>query len=97
MALEYIYDAIRATAGEDTGISATILDDDGNPFETGCGLSLYDGDGERIGFIDGYYVGEGLWLFTIPAHMNYGLSGRYYYSINQDGEDMNFKTPIYFE
>lgn len=97
MALEYIYDAIRATAGEDIGISATIVDDVGAPVESGCGMILYHKDGSQIGAVDGYYIGEGLWQFTIPASMTAGLSGRYFYCINENDATMCFKTPIYFK
>lgn len=97
MALEYIYDAIRATAGEDIGISATIVDDVGNPVESGCGLMLHNTDGSVIGKIDGYYISEGLWQFTIPASMTAGLYGRYYYCVCENDTTMCFQTPIYFK
>jgi len=97
MALEYIYDAIRATAGEDIGISATITDEYGDAIESGCGFRLHDKDGEVIYSADGDYLGSGLWTFKLPASETTGLKGRYTYSISQEDNTLCFQTPIYFK
>lgn len=97
MALEVIYDAIRATAGQDIGITAIITDEYDMPVESGCGLMLHGKNDELITTIDGSYLGEGLWQFEIPASLTTGLSGRYFYCICEDDVSLCFQTPIYFK
>lgn len=98
MAVEYLYDCICLTAGQDTGISATITDGDDEPITTGCSMVLYTEDDEAIITVDGRYIAElGSWQFNIKAADTLNLNGRYFYAILHDGQSMCFKTPIYFE
>lgn len=91
--IEYLYDAIRATAGEDIIISAKITDDSGEHIDEICNLKLFNNN-EVISDVPGVYNGE-LWDFTIPAADTANLSGRYFYSICHRGNSISFKEPIY--
>lgn len=98
MAIEYLYDCIRATAGQDAGISATITDGNDEPITSGCSLVLYDDNDENIITVNGRYIEDlGTWQFDIKAADTSSLSGRYFYAVLHDDESMCFKTPIYFE
>ena len=92
--IEYLYDAIRATAGEEISIAAKIVNDSGIPVDTGCHLNLYN-DNEMIISVEGSYVEEA-WQFTIPADVTTNLIGRYWYCIcSETHNKLNFKQPIY--
>lgn len=92
--IEYLYNAIRATAGEDITISAIVKDEAGNDITSGCHLNLYN-DEERMSSFDGVYI-AGCWEFTIPAAETANLSGRYWYCLcSQEHSKLNFKQPIY--
>ena len=94
--IEYLFDAIRALAGNDTPVTAVITDAAGVDVTEGCSLMLHDTDRETmIAEIDGTYD-EGEWVFTIPASITKELNGRYWYCIRQDGNSLCFKQPIYF-
>ncbi len=98
MALEYLYDCVRATAGEGVDITATITDADGSVVKDGCSLALYDSYGATIANVDGQYIEETKsWQFSIPASATAKLSGRYFYCVFRNHISMNFQTPIYFE
>ena len=91
--IEYLYDAIRATASLDIAITANITDDEGNVITEGCSLMLSD-DNKVIAMIEGAFDGE-LWEFNIPASTTSGLSGRYWYCIHHHDNTLCFKKPIY--
>jgi hypothetical protein len=92
--VEYLYDAIKAVAGQEIGISARITDDDGVVAEN-CRLVLHS-DTSDIGSVEGLYLPEDeLWAFVIPAEMTNGLKGRYWYCIQHEDINMCFKQPIY--
>jgi hypothetical protein len=93
MAIEYLWDAIRATAGQDICICAEITDDEGNLITDACGLMLHD-DNKMLIKVDGVFDGE-QWSFDIPAKATEGLSGRYWYCICRNNTNLCFKTPIY--
>jgi hypothetical protein len=93
--IEYIYDAIRATAGQEICICALITDDEGNAVSEGCGLMLHDDDG-MIVKVEGVFNGED-WSFVIPAEATQGLKGRYWYCICRANSNLCFKTPIYLK
>lgn len=98
MALEYLYDCVRAKAGEKISIDAKITNYGGDPVTEGCSLALYDMHGSTIANVDGRYDGtEKLWQFTIPAASTAKLRGRYFYCVFNNAISMNFQTPIYFE
>lgn len=91
--IEYLYDAIRATAGLDIDIAANITDDEGAPITEGCSLMLSD-ENKKITMVNGVYDGE-LWSFNIPASATVGISGRYWYCIYHNDNTLCFKKPIY--
>jgi hypothetical protein len=93
IAIEYLYDAIRATASEEINISAVITDDEGLNITDNCYLALYDDETELIKVYGAFDGAE--WTFTIPADVTEGLSGRYWYAIGRNNTNMCFKTPIY--
>ena len=91
--IEYIYNAIKATAGEDITIAASITDDNNQPITSGCTLEIFD-DEEVLVTIDGVYADD-LWSFVIPADATINLKGRYWYTINNQYFSLCFKDPIY--
>ena len=97
--IEYLYDAIRAVAGQDIGIAAAISNDEtGEPITSNCSLMLHDKNGAMIYEAKGNYIEDAdLWQFEIPAPITTGLSGRYWYSIQNSGSNLCFKNPIYFK
>lgn len=93
--IEYLYDAIRAHAGNDITIAAVVTDDEGNNITEDCALVLHDKDRETmIAKFEGTYS-EGEWLFLIPADITKGLDGRYWYCVMRKGNALCFKQPIY--
>ncbi len=97
--IEYIYDAIKATANTDTVITAEITDAEEMPVTEGCALMLHGKDDDMIGTYAGIYVADlNTWYFTIPAADTKNLRGRHMYCICNVAEQKNlcFKQPIYF-
>jgi hypothetical protein len=94
MALEYLYNAIRATSNEDAEICAVIEDDSGTPVTEGCGLRIFDGD-EMLCRVEGTHNGE-MWTFIVPSEITAELHGRYWYCFCQGDRTLCFKQPIYF-
>ena len=93
--IEYLYNAIRAAAGNDIAITALITDDSGVDITEGCSLMLHDKDRETmIAQFYGDYV-NGEWLFIIPAEITRGLNGRYWYCIKHNNSNLCFIEPIY--
>ena len=90
--IEYLYDAIRATSGDDIGIAANITDETG---EENCNLKLFDEKDNLIATVDGIKIDD-FWDFTIPKVITSELHGRYFYCIYNKTEKMQFKQPIYF-
>lgn len=91
--IEYLYNAVRATAGEDITIAADITDDSGEDIKEACHIMLYD-DLQLLGMYNGIYNGE-VWEFTIPANITSGRIGRYWYCICVNNNSLCFKQPIY--
>jgi hypothetical protein len=94
--IEYLYDAIRAAAGNDIAIQAEITDDNGNNIIEDCYLVLHDKDDSMLANISGSYE-EGIWTFLINAETTKDLKGRYMYCIRCANSSLCFKQPIYFE
>ncbi len=93
--IEYLYDAVRTSDGEDVTITATIRENDGTTITDGCALRIFDEDGALIDEVNGtYYTDVGRWAFkfTFPTHKT---RARYFYTIAHNGEDINFKARIY--
>lgn len=93
MAIEYLYDCIRATSGEDINICAVITDENGTNITENCYVMLYD-DLMLLATINGVYNGEE-WEFNIPADITSGRVGRYWYCICSNNNSLSFKQPIY--
>jgi hypothetical protein len=91
--IEYLYNAIRATAGEDITIAAEITDNSGFCVNDGCALMLWD-DEELLTSVDGMLIDD-LWNFTIPAAATTGFKGRYWYCICHKHNKLQFKEPLY--
>lgn len=91
--IEYLYNAIRATAGEPITITAQI-DMGGMPVEN-CHINLYDNE-KQLSSTAGTNI-DNIWTFTIPADVTTNLAGRYWYCICSGSEHnkLCFKQPIY--
>ena len=93
--IEYLYDAIRAVAGQDITIAAQVTDEEGVSITDSCDLMFYGEDG-LITMVDGIYTPElDMWTYTIPADITKGLNGRYFYSISRNDSSLCFKQPLY--
>lgn len=89
--VEYLYDCIRANAGENNVIVANITED-GIDIDTGISMFIANDDKEIIIDVVGEYM-DGVWYFNIPAT---DLRGRYWYVIERNKNDVSFYEPIYF-
>lgn len=92
MAVEYLYDCIRATVGDDMKIEAEIYDDDGNALTEECRFRLYDKTEELISITEGTYA-DNMWTFVVPIKEL--PKGQYLYSVCYKGANICFKQPIY--
>lgn len=90
--VEYLLNAIRANAGEDISVIASISED-GIPVNEGCDFMLHIDDNSMV-VVDGEYQ-DGYWHFTIPAAATKDLKGRYSYCLRRDGKTLCFKEPFY--
>lgn len=90
--IEYLYDAIRATAGADVTIVTRIIEDDVPVENVGFMLHL---DDENAIVIAGELENE-TYQFVIPADITKDLKGRYWYCFCQEGKPLCFKEAIYF-
>ena len=95
--IEYIDNAIRATAGSNLTLAAMVSDDEGNPVTSGVHFMLFDKDRtECIAVVDGnYYADEDIWEFLIEKDITTGKCGRYWYCVCVDSEPLCFKQPFY--
>lgn len=94
--IEYLYNAIIATAGEDITITAKIEDDSGHAVEA-CHLSLYDEQDNQLIKVDGVALDD-VFNFTIPADATADIKGRYWYCIcGHDNSSYCFNQPIYLK
>lgn len=94
--VEYLYNCIRATAGESVEICAIIEDDSGTPVTDGCGLRLFCDKGEvTLHKAVGTYAND-MWTFILPSEVTKELKGRYWYCFCQNDRSLCFKQPIYF-
>ena len=94
--IEYLYDAIRATSGDDIVICACIRDEDGNLYGEGSQLCLYDEQHNMITMIKGEFNEENEYQYTIPAETTKDRYGRYWYAIcDLEHNALSFKQPIY--
>lgn len=94
--IEYLYDAIKAVAGQEFAVNAWITDEEENVITENCCFALHDKDGNMIAKVDGVYLEDNLmWEFTVPAEVTEGLKGRHWYCIMNANSNMCFKQPIY--
>lgn len=94
--IEYLYDAIRATAGQDVPVYATFANDDGTFMSEGVVFMLHNPDGSHLATVEGSYNAEtGQWTFTVPGKVTAGRTGRHLYCFQQDGSELCFKKPYY--
>lgn len=94
--IEYLYDVIRAVAGQEIVVNATVKDAYGEPITENCDMLIHIGD-EMIKSASEYDEVQGMWAFSFPAEATQGLEGRFEYCIQHEGENMCFMTPIYLK
>ena len=92
--VEYLYDAIRATAGTNIILSAKVTDDLGNPITEDVSLVIHTSDTHMI-MVEGLYTDE-YFIFEIPAEITKDLKGKYWYCVKHNDEQLCFNNPIYF-
>lgn len=96
--VEYLYNAIRASAGQENTINAYITDENENLITENCYFVLHDGTGTKeIAKILGSYDKDlTVWTFVINPEITTGLRGRYMYCVSHDNSSLCFNQPIYF-
>jgi hypothetical protein len=92
--IEYLFNAIRATAGKELSLAAKITSESGAVITEGCYVHISAEDGSHVAKIDGSLV-DNVWQFNIPADATKGLKGRYWYCICTADADLCFKQPMY--
>lgn len=93
--IEYLHNAIRATAGSDITVTAIVADND-TPITENCHIMLFDRDSVLLETLDGSYDAEnGVWYFTIPGELTKEKRGRHWYRICTPVESLCFKQPLY--
>ena len=95
--VEYLYDAIKAVAGQEIVINAFITNEKEETITENCSLVLYDQDGDTMLIkVPGVYLPKDfIWEFRVPAEITMGLKGRYWYYIMNSDSNLCFKQPIY--
>ena len=88
--IEYLNDAIRATAGSNIVITSRITEDD--EMIEGVQFVLHLDDVEVV--VEPYIEGE-VMIFEIPAEITAGRKGRYWYCFRREDEMLCFKQPFY--
>lgn len=58
--IEYIHNAIKATAGQPIGVTAKITKEDNTEITEDCSLMIYT-DKEMLLSVDGAYLGNSIW------------------------------------
>ena len=90
--IEYLYNTIRATVGDDMHITAIITDDQQNLITENCSFMIHDTNDKLISSTLGVYQDEA-WLFNIPTT---GLEkGKYWYCICYGNQKLCFKQRLY--
>lgn len=90
--IEYLYNTIRATAGDYVQVTAIITDDEGNEVTEGCEFMLHDCDEKLLMTVMGEYH-DGEMYFNIPAHDL--PKGKYFYCICREGVKLCFHQRLY--
>lgn len=90
--IEYLYNTIRATAGDIMTVNAILTDASGNDITEGCHFMLFNLNDELLITVDGEYK-DGEWTFNVPTT---GFEkGRYWYCICHNEEKLCFKQRAY--
>ena len=92
--IEYLYNAIKATAGRDIELAAKVTNESGKVVNEQCHLMLMDESGDLITRATGNLI-DGVWQFTIPAAVTADKQGRFWYCICGEEQNYCFKQPIY--
>ena len=93
--IEYIYNIIKASAGENVEIAARIVDENGNAITEQVYFHLWDKDEkEMLISAPGKFVNEA-WEFVVPGEQTKELKGRYLYCIGTQEKSLCFKEPFY--
>lgn len=97
--IEYLYNAIRAVAGQAIDITAYITDENEELVTENCDLNICNQDGTDVLLTkEGLYdVDNSVWHFLLAPEETKGFSGRYLYYIRHDDSNLCFKQPIYFK
>ena len=93
--VEYLYDAIKAVAGQEFTINVYITDDEEQLITENCDMVIHGEEHEICCTVGEFIPEESFWAFTVPAEATLGWSGRYQYCIRHDGKNLCFKQPIY--
>ena len=95
--IEYLYDAIKAVAGQEIKVNAYITDDEEKLINEDCYFVLYDPTGARVmAKVSGSFLTDyQMWEFVLSAEMTEGCKGRFWYCISHNNANLNFKQPIY--
>lgn len=95
--VEYLYDAIKAVAGQEIKIEAYITDENENLITEDCYFVLHDGTGLEMLLrkLGTYNIDSMNWEFVLAPEETEGLSGRHLYCIQHDNSNLCFKQPIY--
>lgn len=95
--VEYLHDAIRASAGTNIIIQARVLDEFNNEVKENVYFIICDKEDQTKHLIEveAFDGGEAL-IFEIPAEITKDFKGRYWYCIKHNNEQMCFLQPIYF-
>lgn len=96
--VEYLYNAVMATSGDEVVINAYITNENEELITENCNLVIYDGTtNEVIVIVNGLYDTEAsVWDFVVSQEITTGLYGRFMYNIEYEGDALSFKQPIYF-
>ena len=98
--VDYLYDVIKAVAGEELQIAAVITDENGADVSEGCVLVLAFGQhAEPHAQFDGTFTASnkgGFWSFVVPAAATKG-ERKLWYKVMKDGESLSFYRPLYLE
>lgn len=90
--IEYLYNTIRATAGDDMQVTAVITDDHGNDITSDCKFAIFSVDDQLLVSTVGEYTSD-VWHFTIPTDEL--KKGKYWYCIYHHDERLSFMQRLY--
>lgn len=90
--IEYLYNAIRATAGDTAEVAVIITDENNNFIKENVYFMLFDINDNLITSVNGDFTGSE-WIFNVPTT---GLEkGNYYYCLAHNDEKLCFKQAFY--